>query len=94
MHLDNDNRRIMIALLGLPGEVGEVVDLYKKHYFHGHDLDMDKVEKELGDVMWYVALLCDAAGIKLEEVLEKNIAKLRARYGEKFSCEASRSRVV
>lgn len=47
------------AVLGLIGEVGEVVDLIKKVIFHGHPIDKDAFSKEIGDVFWYIALLCE-----------------------------------
>lgn len=80
--------------LGITGEAGEVADLIKKHIFHGHDLDTDALVKEIGDVCWYVALLCTAIGVDLESVMEKNIEKLKTRYPEGFSSEASINRVV
>ncbi len=40
---------------GLTGECGELADMYKKHLFHGHELDKEKVIKECGDIMWYLA---------------------------------------
>lgn len=46
-----------VFAMGLSGETGEVVDLLKKVVGHGHDLDKDKLIKELGDVMWYLAVL-------------------------------------
>lgn len=75
--------------LGLGGEAGEVVELVKKHRYHGHELDRAELEKELGDVLWYVAELCAAADIRMGDVAEKNIAKLRARYPEGFSEQRS-----
>jgi len=85
---------LAIRSLGLAGEVGEVVELIKKHIGHGHELDKEKVEKELGDVLWYVATLAEALDIDLNTVGEKNIAKLKARYPEGFSHDASRNRVA
>lgn len=78
--------------LGIAGEAGEVADLFKKHLFHGHDLDRDKVIKELGDVLWYVAVLAQRMGVQLSTVAERNIAKLRERYPDGFSSERSRNR--
>lgn len=46
-----------VFAMGLSGESGEVVDLLKKVVGHGHDLDKEKLIKELGDVMWYLAVL-------------------------------------
>ncbi|MGD6829035.1 nucleoside triphosphate pyrophosphohydrolase family protein [Bacillus pumilus] len=79
--------------LGLSGESGEVVDIIKKHVFHGHSLDKDKIVKELGDVMHYVAGIATLLEIELPEVLEGNIDKLKKRFPEGFSEAASIVRV-
>jgi NTP pyrophosphatase (non-canonical NTP hydrolase) len=78
--------------LGLTGEAGEVADLVKKSMFHGHEIDQDEIKKELGDVMWYLALLASLAGLSLEEVARANIEKLEKRYPEGFSFERSKNR--
>ena len=80
--------------LGLAGESGEVADLVKKFLGHGHGLDLTKVSKELGDVLWYVAGLANVLGLSLSDIAEQNIAKLQARYPEGFTEEASKNRVV
>ena len=84
---------LALGALGLAGEAGEVVELVKKHLYHGADLDLDKLTKELGDALWYVAALAAGAGIDLGTVAEVNIAKLRMRYPEGFSAEASEARM-
>lgn len=78
--------------LGLTGEAGEVADHVKKFVGHGHALDTDKVKKELGDVLWYVAVLAYRIGCTLEEVAEANVEKLRARYPDGFSAQRSINR--
>ena len=78
--------------LGLSGEAGEVTDYIKKVLYHGHKLDKSVLCKELGDVMWYIAALADAAGLTLEKVARVNIDKLRARYPDGFSQEKSINR--
>lgn len=70
--------------LGIAGEAGEVADEIKKYAYQGHDLDKEKLKKELGDVLWYVALTASALSIPLSEIATGNIDKLRARYGEVF----------
>ena len=80
------------GVMGLCGESGEVIDLVKKWYAHGHDLDREKLIKELGDVAWYVAEIATALDVTLEKVLEKNIAKLKARYPDGFKSEDSINR--
>lgn len=83
---------LVIRALGLAGEAGEFADLVKKWAGHGHDLDHEKATKELGDVLWYVATVAEALGLPLEDVAAANVAKLRARYPDGFSVEASRNR--
>lgn len=78
--------------LGIAGEAGEVADLIKKHIGHGHPLDVEKVKKELGDVLWYVAAVAWACGVTLDDVAHANVAKLRARYPDGFSTAASLAR--
>ena len=78
--------------MGLAGEAGEAVDLLKKHLFHGHDLDLAEAAKEIGDVLWYAAALCETLGLDLGDVMAFNVEKLRARYPEGFSQERSRER--
>lgn len=78
--------------LGLTGEAGEVADLVKKHIGHGHALEVGKVQKELGDVLWYVAVVAARLDISLEDVAKANVEKLRKRYPEGFSEERSRNR--
>lgn len=79
--------------LGLAGEAGEVADTIKKAVFHRHTLNRDELIKELGDVLWYVAALCTKIGVDMSEVMDRNIAKLRARYPEGYSSDASKARV-
>lgn len=78
--------------MGLAGESGELIDILKKHVYHGHALDMEAAKKELGDVLWYVAVLASELGFKLSEVAEANIEKLEKRYTNGFSREASINR--
>lgn len=78
--------------MGLAGETGEVVDYLKKCVFHGHDLDKEKLTKELGDVLWYLARIADDCSISLEQVMIENIEKLKRRYPEGFSVERSVNR--
>ena len=85
---------LLNGALGLTGEAGEVADMIKKHIFHGHNLDKEDLVKEIGDVCWYVALLTTAIGEDLESIMSKNIEKLKTRYPEGFSAEASINRVI
>lgn len=70
---------IFNACLGLSGEVGELNDMIKKWIFHEKPFDEEHAKKELGDVMWYVAMMCESFGWDLDEILQMNVDKLKAR---------------
>jgi len=77
------------GVMGLCGESGEAIDIVKKHLAQGHDLDREALVKELGDIAWYLAETAYALDVKLEDVLQGNIDKLKKRYPEGFEREKS-----
>ena len=88
-----DKKDVLInAVMGLNGESGEVIDLVKKHLYQGHDLDLDKLKEELGDVAWYIAETCEALDLKMSDVLSENIDKLKKRFPEGFDVDKSINR--
>ena len=78
--------------LGLVCEAGEVGDRIKKELFHGHEEDREKKIDELGDVLHYYQGLLQMYNITLEEVMDYNTNKLKKRYPDGFSQEASINR--
>lgn len=80
------------SLHGLSSEVGEIADIIKKHIIYEQPFNRSHMEEELGDLMWYVALMCYANGFSLEAIMQQNIAKLMKRYPEKFTPEAAAAR--
>ena len=74
---------VMIPILGLAGEVGELLNEYKKKLRDGdaHERFTDRVAEELGDILWYTAETATKFGLDLEDVAVKNLAKTRARFG-------------
>ena len=77
--------KILHGLMGMTTETGEAMDALKKYLIYGKPLDMTNLEEETGDLFWYCAILADACGFTFESSMEKNIAKLRARYSNKFT---------
>ena len=71
--------------MGLSGETGETVDIFKKHIYQGKDLDINDVIEEIGDILWYIANLCNVNKITMKECMESNVEKLRKRYPNGFS---------
>jgi NTP pyrophosphatase (non-canonical NTP hydrolase) len=92
-HRENAEQVLTYTALGLTGESGEVADLIKKAFYHAHPLDKDAISKELGDVLWYLAVMADGLGISLEQIAQENISKLRERYPKGFSAIRSLNRV-
>jgi NTP pyrophosphatase (non-canonical NTP hydrolase) len=83
---------ILDACLGLSGEVGELTDMVKKWIFHEAEIDMVHLKKELGDVCWYIAMFCESCGWDLDDVLQTNVDKLKARYPDGFDPSLSAHR--
>lgn len=93
---DHDIVNFDHALEGITTECGELVDVMKKFKHYGKEIDWINVQEELGDLMWYVALLLSViqnkTGITMDKILDNNIAKLEARYPEKFTYEKANQR--
>ena len=77
------------GVMGLCGESGEAIDIVKKWLAQGHELDKEKLAKELGDICWYLAETATALGLSLEDIMAANIEKLRKRYPDGFDAERS-----
>ena len=79
------NRRsnITYPVLGLNGEAGEIAEKVKKIMRDKNGIVDDEIrgaiKKELGDVLWYVAALCDELGLDMNDVAVTNIKKLKDR---------------
>lgn len=89
---DKDVAGLINGLMGLTGEAGELTDLFKKWIFHNAPLDEAHAKKEIGDVCWYIALICHCMGWELNDILRMNIDKLIDRYPEGFDTEKSNHR--
>ncbi len=87
-----DKDILINGVMGLCGESGEAIDLVKKHLAQGHELDKEKLAKELGDIAWYLAETAYAIGYPLEDILQMNIDKLKKRYPEGFCTACSLNR--
>lgn len=75
--------RVIYPALGLAGEAGEVADKIKKVIRdEGGKVDEQRrldVAKEIGDVLWYCAVLASDLGFELEEIGRMNYEKLKSR---------------
>ena len=89
----NKKEVLINSVMGLCGESGEAIDIVKKWFAQGHELDKEHLKKELGDIAWYLAEAATALDTTLEEILQANIEKLQKRYPEGFNKEKSLTRL-
>ena len=81
------------SVMGLCGGSGEAIDIVKKWLAQGHELDKERLAKELGDVAWYLAEAATALEIPLESIFQGNLEKLKKRYPEGFDAQKSIARL-
>jgi NTP pyrophosphatase (non-canonical NTP hydrolase) len=74
-----DEKSIMVPLLGLAGEAGSLLTEYKKHLRDGeaYRIFKERISEELGDILWYVANIATKADLNLENVAQENLKKIR-----------------
>lgn len=80
------------AVMGLCGESGEVIDIAKKHFMQGHDLDVSSMIDELGDVLYYCTLLMNLLDVDMADAMFANMDKLCQRYPDGFDVDKSVNR--
>jgi NTP pyrophosphatase (non-canonical NTP hydrolase) len=83
----NRNQRgdnIIHGIIGATTECAELLEILEKSFSHG-SFDTVNMKEEVGDILWYIAILCREGGFTFEEAMETNIAKLQARYPDKFT---------
>jgi len=93
---DFPTERLLTAAVGMSAEAGEFTEIIKKIIFQGKPVNEENLfhlKRELGDIMWYVSQACMGLEISLDEVMEMNVDKLKARYpGGEFDVHYSENR--
>jgi NTP pyrophosphatase (non-canonical NTP hydrolase) len=89
MTVDYEKKPLPLRLnhvqLGFATESGEFAGALKKYLLYGKPLDLDNLIEEMGDLSWYLRIGCDAVGITLDELVRRNIEKLKTRFPEEFT---------
>lgn len=84
------------AAVGLAGESGELLDKVKKVYWQRHPLNdkwFEAAVLELGDILFYLQFMCNNLGVTLDDIRDRNVVKLTARYkNKKFTVDESINR--
>lgn len=84
--------RLLHAGIGMATETGEFLDALKKSIYYGKELDRINLKEELGDLLWYIAVAMDELDTDFDTEMRRNIEKLKARYGERFSEHSAENR--
>lgn len=76
-HVEETLTSLVVPMLGLAGEVGQLLTEYKKHLRDGpaHSLFKERVSEELGDLLWYVANVASKFDLDLDDIARCNLAK-------------------
>jgi NTP pyrophosphatase (non-canonical NTP hydrolase) len=85
---DGHKAHLMHMLIGLAGEVGELMDALKRPLIYRSGWDFDNIVEELGDIEFYLQGLRQGLSIKREDTLNANIKKLSKRYAERRYTDA------
>ena len=92
-----ETHRLLTAAVGMSAEAGEFTEVIKKIIFQGKPVTEENLfhlQRELGDIMWYVAQACMGLDVSLNEIIEMNVEKLSSRYPEgSFDVHYSENRV-
>jgi NTP pyrophosphatase (non-canonical NTP hydrolase) len=78
----DDTASLIVPMLGLAGETGQLLSEYKKHLRDGeaHCLFKERVSEELGDLLWYIANVASKFELSLSDIAAANLAKVKQRW--------------
>ncbi len=78
----DDGLSLIVPMLGLAGETGQLLSEYKKHLRDGeaHRLFKERVSEELGDLLWYIANVASKFELTLDDIAVANLVKVNARW--------------
>ena len=85
---DNKKEEIMAWGLGIAGEAGDVAGCIKKTVVHDNN-QIEGIKENLGDTLWYLAMICSYYGWNLQEVMQANLDKLEKRFSGGFTNQAA-----
>lgn len=91
---ETPEKEILTWGLGIAGEAGDVASCIKKTFAHNND-QRAGIKENIGDTLWYSAMICNFFNWNFQEILDENIEKLKKRYPQGFTTEdASRGNTM
>lgn len=82
---DDFKMNLLHGSMGCCTEANELLDSIKKHIFYGRPLDLPNIKEEIGDILWYISMICNAMNWEISDMMDANITKLEKRYPNKFT---------
>jgi len=82
-------KEILTWGLGIAGEAGDVASCIKKTFAHDND-QRAGIKENIGDSLWYAAMICNFFNWDMQEILNENLKKLKARYPQGFTTDAAK----
>ncbi len=79
-----EESRMVHCVLGLVSESGESAEALYRSLVNGEEFDNVNFMEEMGDLLWYIAIGLNAAGVTMQQAMDSNIAKLKKRYPDGF----------
>lgn len=86
---ETSEKEILTWGLGIAGEAGDVASCIKKTFAHDND-QREGIKENIGDTLWYAAMICNFFNWDMSKVLEENLQKLRDRYPTGFTMDEAR----
>lgn len=93
-HNRESNDYMLECAMGMSGESNEILEHFKKYRWHGHELNVEELIDELGDVLFYVVAMMNALNLDASEIMLNNHNKLTKRYPDGFDANRSINREV
>ncbi|MCX6813363.1 MAG: nucleoside triphosphate pyrophosphohydrolase family protein [Candidatus Azambacteria bacterium] len=86
---ENKEKEIFTWGLGIAGEAGDVAGCIKKTFAQDND-QKEGIRENIGDMLWYAAMICNYFNWDFNEILKENIEKLQKRYPKGFTIKTAK----
>ena len=83
----NKEKELFTWGLGIAGEAGDIAGCIKKTLSHNND-QKQGIKENIGDTLWYAAMICNYFNWNMDKVLEENVKKLQKRYPKGLTAKA------
>ena len=91
---ETSEKEILTWGLGIAGEAGDVASCIKKTFAHDNDQRLG-IKENIGDALWYAAMICNFFGWEMQAILNENLEKLKKRFPNGFTTQdASRNNTM